>query len=86
MKTTEYLYQIPPEILKGVPYEQALLAKIQGAEWVLKQLLDAPLMDRDLKKVNDVCNAIAHNRSLLNELTSNVTKSNNADYSPLGVI
>jgi len=86
MKTTEYLYQIHPEILKGVPYEQALLAKIQGADYVLRQLLDAPLIDRDLKRVKDVCDAIDHNRSLLNELTSNVTKSNNADYSPLGVI
>lgn len=74
MKTTEYLYQIPPSMLKDIPYEEALIAKINGADVVLRKILEQPLMVRDLKRVKDTCDAIEHNRKLLEELNTDIVK------------
>lgn len=45
--------------------DAGLRARIEAGERLLHQLLEAPLADRDWRRINDVVNAINHNNKLL---------------------
>lgn len=63
MKSTEYLYGVS---LKELPsMEEAYKERILRAKVLLDSLLDAPLAQRDIARVNDVIEAIEHNTKLL---------------------
>lgn len=63
MKSTEYLYGVS---LKELPsMEEAYTTRIDKAKELLNALLDVPLKERDITRINDVLKAIEHNRKLL---------------------
>lgn len=63
MKSTEYLYGVS---LKELPsMEEAYKTRIDKAKELLNALLDVPLKERDITRINDVLKAIEHNRKLL---------------------
>lgn len=68
MKSTVYLYNLKPEDLMSLNYEDAIRLKITKANEVLKELLEVNYQDRDDAKIRDVFNAIKFNKSLLMEL------------------
>lgn len=63
MKSTEYLYGVS---LKELPsMEEAYKTRIDKAKELLNALLDVPLQQRDITRINDVLKAIEHNKKLL---------------------
>ncbi len=63
MKSTEYLYGVS---LKELPsMEEAYKTRIDKAKELLNALLDVPLQQRDITRINDVLKSIEHNRKLL---------------------
>lgn len=63
MKSTEYLYGVS---LKELPsMEEAYKERIDKAKELLTVLLDVPLKERDITRINDVLNGIKYNRKLL---------------------
>lgn len=63
MKSTEYLYGVSIEELPSM--EEAYKERILRAKVLLDSLLDAPLSQRDIARVNDVIEAIEHNTKLM---------------------
>ena len=63
MKTTQYLYNKDPSELPSMA--EGLVARIEAAKEFLTVLQELPLLERDLKQINDVKNAIEHCTNLL---------------------
>lgn len=62
MKSTEYLYGVSIEELPSM--EEAYKERTLRAKALLDSLLDTPLMQRDIYRINDVIKAIEHNEKL----------------------
>lgn len=68
MKTTNYLYDIEPSILKGLEYETALKVKLNAGKDLLSRLVQVHYDLRDDERVYEVYKAIRHTEKLLEEL------------------
>ena len=67
MKSTSYLYDLNPEDLKNLTYQDALIKKIIGARKILNKLVRKEDMN-DSERIKDVSDAIIFNKNLLKEL------------------
>lgn len=61
--STEYLYGVPASELPSM--DDGLIARINAATTLRNQLLEEPLLTRDIYRLNKVLNAIEHNTLLL---------------------
>lgn len=68
MKSTKYLYDIDPEIIRDMPYETALEFRIYCCKALLKKLVEVHYTTRDDIRINHVMDAEKFNQKLLNEL------------------
>ena len=67
--STEYLYNIQPQVLANMLYPEALQHKIKSADILLAQLYEPHFTERDIVRIGDVYKAIKFNESLLKELS-----------------
>lgn len=67
MKTSEYLYELDPKSIKDLPYETALITKIQAANTLIEKLVRKDDMKDNVRMIA-VSNAIKFNQDLLAEL------------------
>ncbi len=68
MKTTQYLYNIDPKILKDMPYEEAILLKLSSAKILISQLLEPHYSVRDEERIAAVGKAESFSKKALKEL------------------
>lgn len=69
MKTSEYLYgkHFDGILLREMSYASALHRKLLWSQELIEELNDAPLMERDMRRINDSLNAQKFNKALLDE-------------------
>ena len=65
---TLYLYGCSPTEFASLTYQEALEYKIKKARELLKQLVNVPLMERDLCRITEVVEAERFNKALLDEM------------------
>lgn len=68
MKSSNYLYKDLSQNIATMPYEEALLHKIEEAEKLIKELLKVHYSKRDMTRLRDIRNAVSFNEKLIKEL------------------
>ena len=66
--TTQYLYDLEPSQLIGMPYEEALKLKALSGRELLFKLVEPSYDVRDSVRIDAVQNAVKFNYALLEEL------------------